>query len=95
MDDFLAILGTVVIIFLIIRLCLSISDFHPDTWNPAWSISSILTGLLSFMLENTCTTGSIVTSLSTKKQLAKYSGEFNLKSEIFCELFPDVAQVRI
>ena len=26
------------------RLCLSISDYHPDTWNPAWSVSTILTG---------------------------------------------------
>lgn len=33
-----------------IRLCLSISDFHPDTWNPAWSVATILTGLLSFMV---------------------------------------------
>lgn len=32
------------------RLCLSISDYHPDTWNPAWSVSTILTGLLSFMV---------------------------------------------
>ncbi|RTG85987.1 ubiquitin-conjugating enzyme E2 J2 [Schistosoma bovis] len=61
------------------RLCLSISDFHPDTWNPAWSVSSILTGLLSFMLENTCT-------------MAKTSGDFNLKSEIFCELFPGIVK---
>lgn len=35
-----------------IRLCLSISDFHPDTWNPAWSVSTILTGLLSFMVSS-------------------------------------------
>ncbi|CAH8516644.1 unnamed protein product [Schistosoma rodhaini] len=74
------------------RLCLSISDFHPDTWNPAWSVSSILTGLLSFMLENTCTMGSVVTSTSTKKQLARSSGDFNLKSEIFCELFPGIVK---
>lgn len=33
-----------------LRLCLSISDFHPDTWNPAWSVATILTGLLSFMV---------------------------------------------
>ncbi|KAJ0407817.1 hypothetical protein P43SY_008278 [Pythium insidiosum] len=31
------------------RLCLSMSDFHPETWNPMWSVSSILTGLYSFM----------------------------------------------
>jgi ubiquitin-conjugating enzyme E2 J2 len=22
------------------RLCLSMSDFHPETWNPMWSVSS-------------------------------------------------------
>ena len=32
------------------RLCLSMSDFHPETWNPMWSVSSILTGLHSFMV---------------------------------------------
>lgn len=31
------------------RLCLSISDFHPDTWNPSWTVSTILMGLVSFM----------------------------------------------
>ncbi|VDQ14878.1 unnamed protein product [Trichobilharzia regenti] len=77
------------------RLCLSISDFHPDTWNPAWSVSSILTGLLSFMLENTCTMGSILTTANMKKQLAKSSGDFNLKSEIFCELFPEIVKVGV
>ena len=35
------------------KLCLSISDFHPDTWNPAWSVSTILIGLLSFMVRYT------------------------------------------
>eukprot|EP01114_Cavostelium_apophysatum_P002504 TRINITY_DN12237_c0_g1_i1.p2 TRINITY_DN12237_c0_g1~~TRINITY_DN12237_c0_g1_i1.p2 ORF type:complete len:125 (-),score=6.00 TRINITY_DN12237_c0_g1_i1:132-506(-) len=33
------------------KLCLSMSDFHPETWNPMWSVASILTGLQSFMLE--------------------------------------------
>jgi len=72
------------------RLCLSISDFHPDTWNPAWSVSTILTGLLSFMLEKSPTLGSIETSDHTKRQLAVSSGSFNLKDKIFTELFPDI-----
>jgi len=72
------------------RLCLSISDYHPDTWNPAWSVSTILTGLLSFMLERSPTLGSIETSDWEKKQFAMRSLEFNLKSRIFCELFPDI-----
>ncbi|XP_041377931.1 ubiquitin-conjugating enzyme E2 J2-like [Gigantopelta aegis] len=74
------------------RLCLSISDFHPDTWNPAWSVSTILTGLLSFMLERSPTLGSIETSDYTKRQLAAQSGPFNLQNKIFCELFPDMVE---
>ncbi|XP_047506124.1 ubiquitin-conjugating enzyme E2 J2-like [Pieris napi] len=70
------------------KLCLSITDFHPDTWNPAWSISTILTGLLSFMLEKTPTLGSIETSDYQKRCLAAESLEINLKNEMFCELFP-------
>ena len=31
-----------------VRICLSMSDFHPESWNPMWSVSSILSGLLSF-----------------------------------------------
>lgn len=74
------------------RLCLSISDFHPDTWNPAWSVSTILTGLLSFMLEKSATLGSIETSDHTKRQLAAQSGPFNLKDKMFCDLFPEEAE---
>lgn len=72
------------------RLCLSISDYHPDTWNPAWSVSTILTGLLSFMLERSPTLGSIETSDWDKKQFAYRSLEFNLKSRVFCDLFPEL-----
>ncbi|XP_033822393.1 ubiquitin-conjugating enzyme E2 J2 [Periophthalmus magnuspinnatus] len=74
------------------RLCLSITDFHPDTWNPAWSVSTILTGLLSFMVEKGPTLGSIETSDFTKRQLSAQSLTFNLKDKVFCELFPDVVE---
>uniref|UniRef100_A0A4X2LKD5 Ubiquitin-conjugating enzyme E2 J2 n=1 Tax=Vombatus ursinus TaxID=29139 RepID=A0A4X2LKD5_VOMUR len=74
------------------RLCLSITDFHPDTWNLAWSVSTILTGLLSFMVEKGPTSGSIETSDYTKRQLAAKSLAFNLKDKIFGELFPEVVE---
>ncbi|KAF5895897.1 arf-GAP with coiled-coil, ANK repeat and PH domain-containing protein 3-like isoform X2, partial [Clarias magur] len=74
------------------RLCLSITDFHPDTWNPAWSVSTILTGLLSFMVEKGPTLGSIETSDYTKRQLSVQSWAFNLKDRVFCELFPEVVE---
>ncbi|KAI9699922.1 MAG: Ubiquitin-conjugating enzyme E2 6 [Bogoriella megaspora] len=41
------------------RLCLSISDFHPKSFNPAWEVSTILIGLMSFMTSEEMTTGSI------------------------------------
>lgn len=72
------------------RLCLSMSDFHPDTWNPTWSVGTILTGLLSFMLENTPTFGSTESSLYEKQQYAKKSLAFNLKNSTFRELFPQI-----
>lgn len=71
------------------RLCLSISDYHPDTWNPAWSVATILTGLLSFMVEKTPTYGSVETSDYEKRQLALKSHEFNLKNKTFRELFAE------
>lgn len=74
------------------RLCLSISDFHPDTWNPAWSVGTILTGLLSFMLETSPTLGSIETSEAEKKSLALKSIDCNLKDKVVVELFPDLVE---
>ncbi|KAH8382249.1 hypothetical protein KR009_002563 [Drosophila setifemur] len=74
------------------RLCLSISDFHPDTWNPTWCVGTILTGLLSFMLESTPTLGSIESSNYDKQMFAQKSLAFNLRNTNFCELFPDVVE---
>lgn len=75
------------------RLCLSMSDFHPESWNPMWSISTILRGLYSFMIESNPTLGSIETSTATKKQLASLSLEYNVKNDpTFCRLFPEYVQ---
>lgn len=72
------------------RLCLSMSDFHPDQWNPAWSVESILKGLVSFMIEGTSTAGSITTTVADKRKFAKSSGDYNLKDADFCEMFPEM-----
>lgn len=74
------------------RLCLSISDYHPDEWNPAWSVSSLLTGLLSFMLEDSSALGTMITTRKTKQQLAYESLEHNLKDQNFTTLFPDLCK---
>jgi ubiquitin-conjugating enzyme E2 J2 len=75
------------------RLCLSMSDFHPESWNPMWSISTILTGLYSFMVEKTPTTGSVETSDDTKRKLAKESLDWNVREKMFCNLFPEYVEM--
>ncbi|CEP60262.1 E2 ubiquitin-conjugating protein UBC6 LALA0_S01e06678g [Lachancea lanzarotensis] len=75
------------------RLCLSMSDYHPDTWNPSWSVSTILTGLLSFMTSNESTTGAISTTPDHKKKMARSSREFNtFKNARFKKVYPDLVK---
>ncbi|KAL3598600.1 hypothetical protein D5086_006518 [Populus alba] len=74
------------------KICLSMSDFHPESWNPMWSVSSILTGLLSFMTDNTPTTGSVNTTAAEKRHLAKDSLAFNCKNTAFKKLFPEYVE---
>jgi len=73
------------------RLCLSMSDFHPESWNPAWSIESILVGLISFMIDarDPNGIGVICEPKEKRQQLARSSWAFNHKNEEFRELFPE------
>jgi ubiquitin-conjugating enzyme E2 J2 len=59
------------------RLCLSISDFHPKSFNPAWSVSTILIGLMSFMNSEEMTAGSLSASMTERKWHAARSRWWN------------------
>ena len=74
------------------RLCLSMSDFHPETWNPAWRIETILVGLLSFMLDPTdpLTAGGMSSSLEERRKLALESFTTNRRNRTFRSLFPEL-----
>lgn len=74
------------------RICMSYSDFHPESWNPMWSVSSILTGLLSFMMDTAPTTGSVSTTAAEKKRLARESLAFNCRSSTFQKIFPEYVE---
>lgn len=78
-----------------VRLCLSMSDFHPESWNPVWSVGTILMGLYSFMLEEQATAGSVSTTAATKRRYATESLEHNSKNAKFAELFPDLQEVHV
>ncbi len=73
------------------KICLSMSDYHPETWSPAWSISKVLIGLVSFLVTDERTTGCIITSELTKWELAKKSLLYNLDHiPYFEEMFGSV-----
>ncbi|RMZ85879.1 hypothetical protein DV737_g373, partial [Chaetothyriales sp. CBS 132003] len=59
------------------RLCLSISDFHPKSFNPAWSVSTILIGLMSFMNSEEMTAGSVAATPAERRWHAARSRWWN------------------
>lgn len=54
-------------------------------------MTALLLGILSFMLEDTATTGSVESSYEQKRQFAADSHQFNLQDRKFLECFPDLA----
>lgn len=78
------------------RICTSMSDFHPESWRPLWSIRSILIGLLSFFLDEKepQTYGSVQTSTEDKRKMALVSLQYNVNHvPLFKDLFPQFVQL--
>jgi ubiquitin-conjugating enzyme E2 J2 len=73
-----------------VRICMSISDYHPETWSPGWTVGTILSGIISFFNSEEITAGSIQNPSSIdRKKFASESMEYNLKDKIFMEVFGD------
>lgn len=76
------------------------SDFHPETWNPAWTLATILNGLHSFFYENGKAAGAVDASDEERRLLAAASHGHNVSVRLrvgheeqnpdFRELFPDL-----
>jgi len=77
------------------KICFSMSDFHPGSWNPAWSVATILTGLLSFMLADEMTTGSVTSADAQKRAFAARSHQHNIAQARFREQFPEYSDPQI
>jgi hypothetical protein len=76
------------------KICLSISDFHPESWNPLWGVSMILLGLQSFFYETASTTGALHNvSAAEKRRFASQSLEFNSRNMTYRKLFPDLIKL--
>jgi ubiquitin-conjugating enzyme E2 J2 len=67
------------------KLCMSMSDFHPESWNPMWSVATIIHGIQSFMASEELTTGGMKAPDAERKKLAAVSMEYNRK--MFANLF--------
>ena len=56
------------------KICLSISGYHPETWQPSWSIRTALLAIIGFMpTPSKGTIGSLDYSAEERKKLAKKS----------------------
>ena len=76
------------------RICLSMSDFHPESWNPMWGVRLILLGLQSFFYEDGATTGALQgVPAVDKRLLAAESLAHNVRNPTFRKLFPDLVEL--
>ena len=62
------------------KICMSMSDFHPESWNPMWSVATIIQGVQSFMASDELTTGGLKASAADRKKFAKLSMAYNQKN---------------
>ncbi|GAA5979058.1 hypothetical protein JCM21900_005959, partial [Sporobolomyces salmonicolor] len=76
-------------------ICTSMSNFHPGSWNVAWSTETILVGLLSFMLSDEITTGAIRSTDAERRALAASSHAWNIAQPKFRTIFPEYAGTAI
>ena len=72
-----------------VKLCTALSSFHPETGPPAWTTSTIVKGLLSFMVEDELTTGS-VRSTEEEARAARASVEWNRGRPGLKRMFPQL-----
>ena len=75
------------------KICMSMSDFHPELWNPTWSVVMIIVGLASFWNSDEQTTGGVKADDRTRKVLAQRSLSSVMKEDGMLELFPTLNDI--
>ena len=72
-------------------ICMSMTEWHQESWNPAWSSQAIVTGFISFMSANAHTGGGVRTTDEEKKRLAAASLAWNAAQPGLVKKFPELA----
>ena len=82
------------------KICTTFSSFHPESWTPSYTLTTLLVSFISFFVDSDPAAGAINTTLEQKKQFAKnsvahnkrHSSSNNMKYSdmlpIFCLLKP-------
>lgn len=63
------------------KICLTFTNFHPELWQPAWTVRTILIGLISYIPveEENMSIGSINMTSVERKRLVKASQFWSCK----------------
>ncbi|CAM9246160.1 unnamed protein product, partial [Ectocarpus fasciculatus] len=72
------------------KICMSMSDFHPELWNPLWGVRTILVAMLSFMNSEELTTGGMEATAPQRVEYAQRSLTAIRGDVVVAELFPDI-----
>ena len=61
------------------KICTTFSSFHPETWTPSYTLSTLLVSFISFFCDTMNAAGAVHTSDAEKKRFASASLAFNKK----------------
>ncbi|KAI6655511.1 Ubiquitin-conjugating enzyme E2 J1-like [Oopsacas minuta] len=78
------------------KLCLSISNFHPESWEPSWSIRTVLMAIIAYMpMHGEGAIGSLDCTSSERAKLAVRSSTYKCRDckKTNLELLPEVEEV--
>lgn len=72
-------------------ICMTITNWHQELWNPAWTVKSVVLGLISFMTDPSQPTGvgSTQVTKTLAKEYAQKSVPWTTKHDIFKRYFSD------
>lgn len=67
------------------KICLSITDYHPESWNPAWNVTHIIIGCISFWLQDEETAGSLYHHENNDKQFHRQKYAWKSRESVLNE----------